>query len=59
MDTQVVFEKKGQIGYITFSSESGINLLSVPVMASLEARLDEIEQMPDIRVLIFTGAGRT
>lgn len=59
MDTQVLFEKKGQIGYITFASESGINLLSVPVMASLEARLDEIEQMPDVRVLIFSGAGRT
>ncbi len=57
--TEVQFETNGQICRITFKSESGINLLSVPVMAAVEARLDEIASRPDIRVLIFTGEGRT
>ncbi|RIK62634.1 MAG: hypothetical protein DCC65_17130 [Planctomycetota bacterium] len=59
MSTEVLYERQGQIGRITFASPNGINLISVPVMAALEARLDEIAQQPDVRVLIFTGEGRT
>ncbi|GMU33485.1 MAG: enoyl-CoA hydratase/isomerase family protein [Planctomycetia bacterium] len=59
MSTEVSYTQQGQIGYIRFASDDGINLLSVPIMASLEARLDEIEQSPNLRVLIITGEGRT
>lgn len=59
MGTEVRYERHGHVGRITFTSPNGINLLSVPVMAALEARLDEIEQHHDIRVLIFSGEGRT
>lgn len=60
MSTQVVYEQQGQIGRVRFNSPNGINLLSVPVMAAIEARLAEIEgQHPEVRVLILTGEGRT
>lgn len=59
MSTEVHYERRAQIGFIRFAGPGGINLLSVPVMAALESRLDEIAQNPDVRVLIFTGEGRT
>ena len=57
--TDVLYEVNGQVARVTFRGDDGINLLSVPVMAAVEARLDEIAHQPDIRVLIFTGEGRT
>lgn len=57
--TEVIYQQDGPIGRITFQTDDGINLMSTPVMAALEAKLDEIRAHPEVRVLIFTGAGRT
>lgn len=59
MSTAIVYQQDGPIGRITFKSPNGINLLSVPLMAALEARLDDVAQRPEIRVLILTGEGKT
>ena len=59
MSTSIKYEQSGNIGRITFSSPNGINLLSIPLMVELEAKLDELEQQPDVRVLILTGEGKT
>ena len=59
MATEVLYDEKGAIGRITFSTPSGINILSTPVVKALEARLDDIAQRPAVRVLILTGAGKT
>lgn len=59
MATEVLYEKQGPIGRITFSTPSGINILSTPVVQALVARLDEIEEDPEVRVLILTGSGKT
>lgn len=59
MSTDVLYEESGPIARIRFQSESGINLVGLPMMSAVEARLDEIEAKPEIRVIIFSGAGRT
>ncbi|MCG8404762.1 MAG: enoyl-CoA hydratase-related protein [Phycisphaerales bacterium] len=59
MGTEVLYQQDGAIGCITFDSPDGINLISTPVMAALEAKLEEIKRQPDVRVLILTGEGRT
>ncbi|MBX3396594.1 MAG: enoyl-CoA hydratase/isomerase family protein [Phycisphaerae bacterium] len=58
--TEVLYHQDGPIGRITFSTDDGINLMSTPVMAAMECRLDDIRNNhPEVRVLIFTGAGKT
>jgi len=57
--TEVIYQQDGAIGRISFRSPDGVNLLSTPMMAALEARLDEIAREGAIRALIFTGEGRT
>jgi enoyl-CoA hydratase len=57
--TEVLYEKHGPIGRITFSTPNGINILSTPVVQALTDRLDEIAKDPEVRVLILTGAGKT
>ncbi len=57
--TEVLYQQDGPIGRITFSTPSGINILSTPVLEALGARLDEIARQPEVRVLILTGAGKT
>lgn len=59
MPTEVVYEQDGPIGRITFTTETGVNILSTPVVSALTARLDEISKQPEVRVLILTGAGKT
>ncbi len=60
MSTEVLYQQEGPIGRITFTTGGGgINLLSMPTMAALEARLDEVACNPHVRVLILTGEGRT
>lgn len=58
--TEVLFQQDGPIGRITFQTDDGVNLMSTPVMAALESRLEDIKcNHCDVRVLIFTGAGKT
>ncbi len=58
--TEVHYQQDGPIGRLTFESDDGINLMSTPVMAAMETRLDEIRSNhPEVRILILTGAGRT
>lgn len=59
MATEVRYQQDGSIGRITFHSDDGVNVMSTPVMAAIEARLEEIRSAPEVRVLILTGEGRT
>jgi len=59
MSTEVLYEQAGPIGRITFSSPTGVNILSTKVLSGLEARLNEVVQHTEVRVLILTGAGKT
>ena len=59
MPTEILYQQQGANGRITFSTPNGINILSTPMVKALEARLDEIAQHPEVRILILTGAGKT
>lgn len=59
MGTEVRLEHDGPIARITFHSPNGINMLSTASMAALEAHLKEVEQHSEIRIVIFSGEGRT
>jgi enoyl-CoA hydratase len=52
------FEKKDGIGYLTLNRPDKLNALSPELMAELRQALDMIEDDPEIKVVILTGAGR-
>ncbi len=54
----VTFDHHESIGVITLNRPEVHNAVDGAVMESLENILDEVDQRPDLRVLILTGAGR-
>jgi enoyl-CoA hydratase/carnithine racemase len=59
MDYQnLLFEKKAGIGYLTLNRPDKLNALSPELMAELRHVLDTIEDDPEVKVVILTGAGR-
>jgi enoyl-CoA hydratase len=53
----LIFEKKDQIGTVTFNRPKVLNALNRQTMDELGALLTEAREDRDIRVLILTGAG--
>jgi len=53
----IVFEKKDQIGYITFNRPTKLNALNRKTVEELGACLTEARDDAGVRVLILTGAG--
>jgi len=51
------YEKKDQIGYITFDRPKALNALDRKTVETLGAILTEAREDNDVRVLILTGAG--
>lgn len=59
MDYQdLLFRKKDGIGYLTLNRPDKLNALSRELMAELRHALDMIEDDPEVKVVILTGAGR-
>lgn len=54
----LVFEKRNGIGYLTLNRPTKLNALSPELMAELGQVLDAIEDDPEVKVVILTGAGR-
>ncbi len=54
----LLFEKKDEIGYLTLNRPDKLNALSRELMAELRLALDMIEDDPEVKVVILTGAGR-
>ena len=54
----LLFEKDGHVAIVTFKRPKALNALSRAMVESLVRACDEINESPDIRVAIFTGAGR-
>jgi enoyl-CoA hydratase len=53
----LIFEKRDQIGTITFNRPRVLNALNRETMDELDALLSEARNDADLRVLILTGAG--
>ena len=54
----LVFEKRDGIGYLTLNRPTKLNALSPELMTELGQALDAIEDDPEVKVVILTGAGR-
>jgi enoyl-CoA hydratase/carnithine racemase len=56
--TNLLFTKKGGIGYLTLNRPDKLNALSQELMAELRHVFEVIEEDSDVKVVILTGAGR-
>ena len=54
----LIYERKGQICYLTLNRPEKLNALNPGLMEELREALETIEVDPEIRVVILTGAGR-
>lgn len=57
MGDNVLYEKRGNIGYVTINRPEVHNCIDVETSEDALAIWDEIKQDPDVRVVILTGAG--
>lgn len=53
----VLFERKGNIGILTFDRPKALNALSTEVIREAHAVMDMVEKEEDIRCLVVTGGG--
>lgn len=58
MEKQVLFEKKGYKGYIILNRPEKLNSLTMDMYREIGLILDQIENDPEIRVVIMKGNGR-
>lgn len=54
----LIFEKRHQIGYLTFNRPEVLNAINDTLMAEMKQVLIEIDRDREIRVVIITGAGK-
>jgi enoyl-CoA hydratase len=59
MDTQVTLTTDGPVARVQLSGEKGVQLLGAGTRARLHEVLEEIEQLPEINVVVFQAEGRT
>ena len=57
MSELVLFERKGSVAILTLNRPEKLNALNYALIDRLVALLDEIENAPDLRAVILTGAG--
>lgn len=57
-DDAVGLELEGGIATLTLNRPGALNALSHEVMTALERRVGEIAGLPELRVVVLTGAGR-
>ena len=53
----LLYEKRNGIGYVTINRPEKLNALNRKVMAELSACFENIQQDPEVRAVILTGAG--
>lgn len=58
MSTQATLVVDGNRATITFETERGLNVASVPFLERLEPLLDDLASKPDVRAVQIRGAGK-
>ena len=53
----ILFERRGRIAWLTFNRPEARNAMTFAMYDEIVRICDEVEQDPDIRVLVLTGAG--
>ena len=54
----ILLDVENAIATITINRPEALNALDVPTIRAMHGILDKVETDPDVRVLVFTGAGR-
>lgn len=54
---QIIAEKQGAIGWITFNNPARRNAISIDMWEAMPKVLDRFESDPQIRVIVLSGAG--
>ncbi len=54
----ILLDVENAIATITINRPETLNALDVPTIRAMHGILDKVETDPDVRVLVFTGAGR-
>ncbi len=54
----ILLDVENAIATITINRAETLNALDVPTIRAMHTVLDKVEKDPDVRVLVFTGAGR-
>jgi enoyl-CoA hydratase/3-hydroxyacyl-CoA dehydrogenase len=54
----VDLETRGDIAYITINRPEAMNALNETVVAQLTRRFEEAEKSPDVKAIVFQGAGK-
>lgn len=54
----VIYEKEGQVAYITLNRPDRLNAVSPELVKDWWAAMDEAENDDDVKVIVFKGAGR-
>jgi len=57
VENLVTLKRDGQVALLTLNRPEVRNALSLPTLLQLCAHLDALEQDPDVRVVLLTGAG--
>jgi len=56
-DELVLYERNGAVAVITLNRPKSLNPLNLPMLEALDAAVVKAEADPEVRVLVFTGAG--
>ena len=54
---ELIVEKKGSVGYITFSNPTKMNAMSVQMWAGVPTAISAFDADPDVRVIVLAGDG--
>lgn len=54
---ELIVEKKGSVGFITFSNPNKMNAMTVQMWAGLPTAIEAFDKDPEIRVIVLAGAG--
>lgn len=54
----ILYEKRAAVGYLTLNRPERLNALNGQLLGEFREALDAIEDDPEVRVVILTGAGR-
>jgi enoyl-CoA hydratase/carnithine racemase len=54
----VLFEIRNNVGWVTLNRPTAMNSLTPGVLAGIDAALEDVQKHPEVRAVVFTGAGR-
>ena len=55
----IIYERKGQIAYLTLNRPEKLNAMNAGLMAEFREAMEVVETDTEVRALIITGAGRS